>query len=201
MDKKALMAEIKKRSWHGFYKALGYGFLFGVVQILNSYREVCSSSNPLNTFQCPSDGTQLAFGLLGGLLDLIIIGLPLGYLFYNDIKWKLLGYKPAAKGIMTNVLFVAIFIDALLPVYIDIPNWIGLTLFVLLYLWFIFSVIYYHALKKQYEEDKKNGKLPKLGIIEVLKKEKQQNEEVVKSNKISKSKDESSIDDTFDDGL
>ena len=153
MNKKQLMTEIKKRSWRGFYIALGYGFLMGLAETFGSIRKPCNYSNPLKVFQCPSEGTQFAFGLLGGLIDLIVIGLPFGYLIYNDTKWKLLGYKPAAKGIATNILWISTCVDVFLSFYIEIPIFVGIALFILLYLWFIFSTIYYHTLKKQYEDD------------------------------------------------
>ena len=201
MNKKTLMAEIKKRSWRGFYIALIYGFLMGLANTFSGFKKPCNYSNPLRAFQCPSEWTQIAFGTLGGLIDLIIIGLPFGYLFYNDIKWKLLGYKSAAKGVVTNILWVAICVDAFFSFYIEIPAWVGVTLFILLYLWFIISMTYYHALKKQYEDDKNHGKVPKLGIIEVLKKERMIDEQIAESNKVSQAKGGTKADDTFDDGL
>ncbi len=195
------MTEIKKRSWRGFYIALVCSFIIGMAGTFISTRNACDISNPLKAYQCPSEGTQFVFSLLGGLIDLVIIGLPFGYLLYNDIKWKLLGYKPAAKGIVTDVLLVTTGVIVFLSAYVEMPAWLGVVLLLSLYAWLIFSTVYYHALKQQYEDDKNNGKLPKLGITEVLEKERKLDEELSKNNKNSQPEDEFDPDDTFDDGL
>lgn len=134
------------------------------------------------------------------MVGLIVIGLPFGYLTYNDTKWKLLGYKAAAKGIVTYALWVAILVYILSPFNTNIPTWVGFALLISLYVWFIVSTVYYHNLKERYEDDK-NSKLPKMDIIRIVKEEEKLDKAVAENNRVSKTKSKSNVDDIFDNGL
>ena len=205
-NRKELEKETKKRARHSFFLALLACFFMGLGSGWASFRTVCDISNPLRTFQCPSEGAQFGFGLIGGLILVLVLGLPFGYMLYNDTKWSLYGYKIPAKGMITRILWIATIVIEILPItfYFDaksIPSWIGFTLLALIYIWFFFLLAYYSALKKQYAKDKKRKKLPKMKIIDVMEKERKINKEVAKNSKARKTSRKNSSNGYYDDGL
>ena len=206
MSRKELEKEAKKRARRAFFLALLAFAFMGVGSAWSSFRTVCSTSNPLYFIQCPSEGTQFSFGLLGGLVLMILLGIPFGYMAYNDIKWSLYGYKTPAKGIITRVLLYVTIAVEVIPVtfYIDtssIPSWIGFTLLALIYIWFFFSLANYSALRKKYAEDKKKKKLPKMTLPAIMEKERKEAEEIARINKADKKTRKKSSKDDYDDGL
>ena len=204
---KKLQKEAKKRATLAFFGVLGGVFLVGAIQLASSIQvTVCGPSNPLSAFQCPSESDQIVATLLGGVLTAVFIGLPLSFSVYADTKWYLYGYKTLAKGIVTRVLLYLVVFLEIAPSTLRfnpdiIPPWVGITVLVSLYAWFIFSLVYYSAIKKQYAKDKKRGKLPKMKIAEIIKKEKKKKAELIKSHEADRKSKKRSSNDEYDDGL
>lgn len=206
MSRKELEKEAKKRARRVFYLVLFVCFCMGLGSGWTSFRTVCDISNPLRIFQCPSEGTQFGLGLIGGLILVLVFGIPFGYMQYNDTKWSLYGYKIPAKGVITNILWIATVVIEVLPVTFQfdagiIPSWIGFTLLALIYVWFFFSLAYYSALRKKYAEDKRKKKLPKMTLPAIMEKERREAEEIARINKADKKTRKKSSKDDYDDGL
>lgn len=206
-NKKQLENEISRRAKKSFWIALIIFTVLGIYSALISVEYTCKHS----VLKCRfSFGDYALAALLGALIYVVLVGLPLGYIEYQDTKWSLRGYK-SINGVLTTIFSIWFVTTALYPDFfrwldsVTFPNFttiVGTLIFIVYVIWFIVSAVYYHSLKEQYEKDKKTGKLPKMAIIDVLKSEESSRVFIEKENqKNTARKAEIEKDDDYDDGL
>ena len=206
-NKKQLENEISRRARKSFWVLLIIFTVLGIGSALISVDYSCKHSVLTCRF---SFGDYALAALLGALIYVVLAGLPLGYIGYQDTKWSLRGYK-SINGVLTTIFSIWFVATASYPDFfrwldsVTFPSFttiISIIIFIVYVIWFIVSAVYYHSLKEQHEKDKKTGKLPKLAIIDVLKSEESSRAFIEKENqKNTARKAEIEKDDDYDDGL
>lgn len=155
-----------------------------------------------------SFGDYVLAALLSALIYVVLIGLPLGYIMYQDEKWSMYGYK-SKNGIFASIFSIWVVLTAVYP---DFFRWlnsstypfftiVGIIIIIAYIIWIIISAVYYHRLKEQYENDKKNGKLPKASIAKALKNKEESRIFIEKERKIDITRKTETEEDDYYDGL
>ena len=160
--------EIKKRSIKMFWLSLLAVYGIGVCEMLsNTARSASEYCNRMKyiTPNC-SSSPNFVMSLTGGLLYIVIYGLPLGFMEYSHMKWTLYGYKATFSLVATKIFWGMLGFSLLIVTNnIEIPIWVSTLCLLTLIGLFIGSLAFHFAMKNKYSEDVKNGTAPKIKFL------------------------------------